>query len=472
MWNHYINYNLPKMRSFKIQLHSLTLSVFLTFSAGVINAQFGTCIEMYTPSITYIYCEMCNGTIEILHEMEANEAYEYSVDNGHTWQLSNFFDGLCKGDYLIIVRNLNTACAGITTAQLPFGSDPYIENIKMECSEWSNVAQVNLQMVYGVYPFTVEYIDPQFESHVINDLDYQVNINISNATQGDYQFRISDKFGCSRDTVISFTESCFIASPIQTYEPEIKHTYCEECNGEITLLHAEESSLQYEYSIDNGQSFQLSNTFTGLCPGDYQPLVRVIAYPNSTVYYSAQVNEGEALSLANYTFNCNPNLNSAAVTMQIFGGTNQYHLSYIDPLGETFSVGNGTGYFEFTMPYLKEGEYQFFIADQLGCLLQTSILVEDDCYELPPSPGNELPDWVIIIDQLQEGEVALRLESSEDQQEEINLAIFSSTGEQFYTQKVSSYQNWRNTIPLPSGLYFIIAKSNTGEEQILKKFIF
>ena len=43
------------------------------------------------------------------------------------------------------------------------------------------------------------------------------------------------------------------------------------CDGSILWMDLME--MPYSYSIDSGQTFQSSNTFTGLCPGAYYLMV-------------------------------------------------------------------------------------------------------------------------------------------------------------------------------------------------------
>lgn len=66
----------------------------------------------------------CQGTI-IITASNGRSPYEYSVDNGVTFQSNNTFTGLCQGDYLIVVRDKNRnrgRSIGRLFDQLPCGN--------------------------------------------------------------------------------------------------------------------------------------------------------------------------------------------------------------------------------------------------------------------------------------------------------------------------------------------------------------
>ena len=54
-------------------------------------------------------CGIDNGQINITAQ-EGSGTYEYSIDNGMTWQMNPSFNGLAPGNYLITVRNTDGSC--------------------------------------------------------------------------------------------------------------------------------------------------------------------------------------------------------------------------------------------------------------------------------------------------------------------------------------------------------------------------
>lgn len=66
---------------------------------------------------------VCDGTITI-NASNGQAPYEYSIDNGATFHVSNVFTGLCEKGYFIVVRDKNKnrgRAIGMLFDQLPCG---------------------------------------------------------------------------------------------------------------------------------------------------------------------------------------------------------------------------------------------------------------------------------------------------------------------------------------------------------------
>ncbi len=134
----------------------------------------------------------------------------YSISNGSSYQSSSTFTGLSAGNYTIRVRNINTGC-------------------------------------FVNHSSNTSLTDPSCSENCTNGID----------DDGDGQVDCADN-DCNAPSINGVSES----HPDNC--PNID-------NGQITIS-ATGSSLRY--SINNGNSYQSSNIFTGLGPGNYTIRVR------------------------------------------------------------------------------------------------------------------------------------------------------------------------------------------------------
>ena len=118
--------------------------------------------------------------------------------------------------------------------------------------------------------------------------------------------------------------------------PGITHPTCSVSTGSITVNASSTRTL--EYSIDNGTNYQVSNTFTGLAPGNYSIVVRHKFDPTCSTVYSANpvvVDSPPALPLVNAPAVSQPDCMApiGSITVNASGSGNLEH-----------SVNNGTNW--------------------------------------------------------------------------------------------------------------------------------
>lgn len=91
--------------------------------------------------------------------------------------------------------------------------------------------------------------------------------NVSNVCMGSYPLYVTDANGCTSFAVATVnSSSTLVATGTST------SSSCNPCNGSITLAGAN-GVTPYQYSIDNGVTFQASPNFTGVCPGSYYGII-------------------------------------------------------------------------------------------------------------------------------------------------------------------------------------------------------
>ena len=88
--------------------------------------------------------------------------------------------------------------------------------------------------------------------------------NFSSLTIGNYQIIVQDANGCI------VTSNALIAQPQQiNYVVATSQSTCGNTNGGITINNVTGGTGVYQYSIDNGTTYQPLSTFANIAAGNY-----------------------------------------------------------------------------------------------------------------------------------------------------------------------------------------------------------
>ena len=195
-----------------------------------------------------------NGQITITSPVGAN--IEYSSD-GITWQISPVFN-LTAGTYTIIARVTGTLCTGQTTAvitsPLPFVSNGITKNLL--CNS-QNIGEITFSPSGSV---------PPYEYSADGGITYQASGTFTGLAAGTHIFRIRNSLGCTQDTSIIITQPALLI-----VNTAANPSTCAGNDGLISITGGG-GVPAYQYSIDNGISYQALNTFS-VPAGTYNNIV-------------------------------------------------------------------------------------------------------------------------------------------------------------------------------------------------------
>jgi len=338
----------------------------------------------------------------------------------------------------------------------------------------------------GICNGTVEVLHKMEEGanyeYSIDFVNYQSSNFFSNLCIGDYIIIVRDANdpGCHGITTIQITYGL----------PKIQNLdlSCDEEDDIVTFSFSRINVItpfELEY-IDPGQ---VVHNFSGLdnestidivnpIEGDYQIKITdpngciaesVINFPN--VCGSPNTCD---MRVRDFLFECDENFNTSSVKFNVYDATGDVDIYYSTPSGNNYSIPYNSNEIQFEILYVEEGDYIIDIEDEAGCKHIHFQNIKENCFVTSSSQLHKLPEWLIKADQLQEGEISIQLESDNDEnknQTKLDIAIISASGNQYYNEKINLYDVWSSDVQLPSGLYFIIAKSSTGEEQVLRRFV-
>ncbi|MEO9533829.1 MAG: T9SS type A sorting domain-containing protein [Crocinitomicaceae bacterium] len=216
----------------------------------------------FTPTTTNNTCfGSCDGDISIIAS-GGTAPYTYSNNNGSTYQAGNIFTGLCAANYDLVVLDANGCISSTSTETVteptaisysPSLTDPTCNSL---CD-----GQIDLIAFGGTAPY---------QYSINNGTSYQASGTFTGLCAGNYDVLILDANGClSSPTVESLIEPAAI-----TYTPTLTDPLCNgNCDGQIDLL-ATGGTLPYQYSINNGSTYQAGTVFSGLCDGNYDVLIQ------------------------------------------------------------------------------------------------------------------------------------------------------------------------------------------------------
>ena len=271
---------------------------------------------------------------------------EYSL-NGTVFQSSNIFSGLAAGTYTLYVKDANNCYSSISVTvgltQLPRVS---AYSIPASCnnSDGSLVATGTL----GTAPYLFS----------IDGTLYQSTGTFTGLPAGFYTVYIKDARGCISTTGINLAN---LTGPAITNTVTTAGN-CGNATGTITVS-ATGAAVPLQYSI-NGISFQASNIFNGLLPGNYTVTVKDANGCLVTRPVVVSTTAGPQVLTATIVHAACGNANGS-ITAAASGGVGalQYSLN-----GTTYQVGT-------IFNALAAGTYTLYVRDVNGCIKSIPVTV-------------------------------------------------------------------------------------------------
>ncbi|MEX1000957.1 MAG: PKD domain-containing protein [Crocinitomicaceae bacterium] len=187
--------------------------------------------------------------------------YSYSIDGGTSFQGSEIFTALAANTYNIVVEDDN-GCSLSGTATVNSSSALVIDSL-VTTDETCGQADGSITV------YANDGLNP-YEYSIDGGLTYQLSNVFSGLSANTYTIQVMDANSCVENATITVdSPSTLMISDIDVVNPS--------CNGysdgEITLT-ASGGTAPYQYSIDNGVTFQSAATFTGLPAGSYDLIIQ------------------------------------------------------------------------------------------------------------------------------------------------------------------------------------------------------
>jgi gliding motility-associated-like protein len=301
--------------------------------------------------------------------------FEYSIDNGVTFQLSNIFNNLSPGSYDVVVKDAFGCVSAVTNTKIE--SQFFATAVKtkeLDCTATPD-GTIRITPTGGYSPYTYRVS--------INGAAY-VAIPVANVAYTDYTvpsgasyvFEITDSKGCQFTTtppvvMTDFTPVDVILTNITTTPIDCNGTQGTNNNGTITVnLNPLNNNPSYTYALSGTEirAAQSSNVFTGLAPGSYDVTVTSGRGCTATVNVAIANPAVVTASASAAAFSCSPTntINSTVVTVIGGGGTGAGTYNY---------SADGVNYFATnTFDVIDTGAPQnidYYVKDANGCVAKT-----------------------------------------------------------------------------------------------------
>jgi len=308
---------------------------------GTADVQEATPVS-FTTNVFDLGCNGDNtGAIQVVAS-GGTGAYTYSNDGGLNFQAGQAFSGLAAGNYNVVVQDAfgcedNQTIAVTEPAPLAATVTPTDASCNGVCD-----GEVDVVANGGTTPYTYS---------IDNGVTTTSNTNISGICASTFDVLITDQNGCS----ISINETIAEPTPVTFSSTETPAT-CGNANGQIDIV-ANGGTPVYNYSVDNGTTFNPGDNFNGLAAGTYNIVVQD---QNSCTASGSQVVTNEAspqISLVSGTDPlCNGNADGT-INVTASGGTGA--LSY--------SINGGVPQAGASFTNLTAGTYTVTVEDANGC---------------------------------------------------------------------------------------------------------
>jgi hypothetical protein len=212
-------------------------------------------------------CLMSNGNITFTPP--DGKPYFYSINNGSTWQTSPIFNNVGPGNYNLIYKRQDVNCISdaknviLVNENIP----PQIVNVISanisDCGLTNGSITINSISGTGAVQFSIN-----------NGIDWSANNLFNNLNTGNYQIVIRNQNATCLVTYPS--NPVVITAPLPPVINSVNSSNVTDCgamNGSISI-NAAAGSGNILYSINNGNTWQLSNVFPNLNGGNYQVKIK------------------------------------------------------------------------------------------------------------------------------------------------------------------------------------------------------
>lgn len=395
-------------------------------SSNCKSIPFNPCpLSVYRVTATHVSCYGGNDGSFTITAADAIGAVEYSIDDGLTWGPDSYIDSLPYGVYRISVRDSRGCVADWFSVVLLTQRPRYNASI-------SSTPPTTFGGSDGELDLTISGATPPY-TYWWSTTD--TTQDVTGLSVGTYMVTVTDTNGC--DTVLTAT----VNNPGCTMSLTETHVDVS-CNGQadgsITVT-AANGTGPYTYSIDGGNTYQASATFSGLSGGSYTITAEDVNQCTAGVVVNI-VEAGTLNATTSVTSLSAPGAGDGAVDVTAIDGTPPY--SFLWNIGDTTEDIN----------LLVAGNYCVTITDNNGCTYSTCETVN---YINPACIGFDVTN------------VAIQQPTCPGDEGSVTISISGGQNPVLYSVDYgATFQNGVSLFDLSPGTYNVLVRDNAGCEAV------
>ncbi|WP_188316090.1 gliding motility-associated C-terminal domain-containing protein [Chitinophaga agrisoli] len=217
-------------------------------------------IPVLTVTHTDVLCNGGNDGSITVTASGGQPPYRYSKDKGYSWQQTASFDKLSTGNYTLIAMDGNGQTASATVAvKAPSPITATIRITHVSCYGKAN-GTITVQATGG---------SGNFMYSKDKGVTWQPSARFKDLGPGDYGVLARDQHGCLGGQWVTITEP-----PAFTMRTEQRDASCYAYSDGSIRVDAQGGIPPYQYSNNNGLSWQETPLFNGISAGEYPLLVK------------------------------------------------------------------------------------------------------------------------------------------------------------------------------------------------------
>ena len=387
---------------------------------------------------------------------------KYTIDNGTTFQKSPNFSGLAAGTYIVFAVDWLGCESNKETVVLkqPSGLDYTITKSDATCYDGRDGKIIISSTPTGS-------TSPHYYSADDGD-NWQLSNTFSNLKAKTYIVRIRDDNWC-----LSHKQSVKIEQPSAiSFKTTQTGASCLVYNdGTLKVSDIKGGSgAPYQYSKDNGATWQSDNNFTGLKPAVYRVRVKDSKGCISHICdVTIEKSSAPTFSIVIEDISCGHQANGVIGITKVKGGSSPY--KYSCDGGTSYQTSNS-----FTT--LTAGKYKIIVKDFKGCLSNTEeVTIVNKCpykntsYLAQVKPTQLIPVvmWKVTPNPTSD---VIQVSVTSLTEREQEFVFFNMYGQPLKTEKRSLVKGEQNIIfdctEMPSGFYQVTTTGSYSRNLIMR----
>lgn len=308
---------------------------------------------VFSPAMTDVACYGAStGQIDLSNTIGGTAPYMYSIDGGNNLSPGAVFNNLPVGTYDLMVMD-NNGCMEFGTAEINQMLPIEISNNKADLTCFQNNS--------GFIQLAATGGNSGYQFSIDNGTTFAAGSSFFNLSAQTYNVVVQDQAGCLQDTTITLTEPALLVAAVSATDVLCNNA----CDGTVTGS-GTGGTPSYMFSVDGGTIFNVSGSFTALCSGGYDLIIKDLNTCADTIGTTIGAPAPVTLAVALTPSTCGNS--NGEITMNLSGGILPY--SYSIDNGATSGTNNAfTG--------LLADDYPLEAQDANGCVVDSLVTIAD-----------------------------------------------------------------------------------------------